>query len=115
MARARSRLLTLSDLLEDLLVGRKAERLVLGIDWLPVEGYVEHTPVTALEISGHPESLLDGGLQTGGLGVVVSFHAVRDPDVHELTPFRALMIPDGAGGQMVAESSAEEPAWARSA
>ena len=67
---------------EDLLVGGEAIRLVLRVDALAVERHVEHATVPALEASGDPELLLDRGLQTGGLGVVVSFGAVGDLNVH---------------------------------
>jgi hypothetical protein len=51
--------------------------------------------VPALEASGDPEFLLDGGLQTGGLGVVVSFGAVGDLDVHACSSFPARLCPVG--------------------
>jgi hypothetical protein len=75
------------DLSEDLLVRGEAVRLVLRVDPLAVERDVEHAAVTALEASGDSELLLDRGLQTGGLGVVVSFGAVGDLDVHPSPPF----------------------------
>jgi hypothetical protein len=40
--------------------------------------------VALLEAGGDPELLLDGGLQTGGLGEVVSLSAVRDQNVHPI-------------------------------
>ncbi len=100
MARAPSRLLMLADPLEDLVVGREAEGLVLRVDELPVEGDVEDAAVPALEVSGQPELLLDGGLQTGGLGVVVSFGAVGDQDLHTLTP---LLTSDGTWSRLDSE------------
>jgi hypothetical protein len=51
--------------------------------------------VPALEASGDPELFLDGGLQTGGLGVVVSFGAVGDLDVHACSSFPARLLPAG--------------------
>ena len=74
---------------EDLLVRGEAIGLVLRIDALAVERHVEHATVSALEASGDSELFLDGGLQTGGLWVVVSFGAVGDLDVHACTPFPA--------------------------
>ena len=83
-----------SDPGEDLLVRGEAVRLVLRVDALAVKGHVEHPTVPALEASGDSELFLDGGLQTGGLGVVVSFRAVGDLDVHGYSPFRpALVVP----------------------
>ena len=74
---------------EDLLVRGEAIGLVLRIDALAVKRHVEHATVSALEASGDSELFLDGGLQTGGLWVVVSFGAVGDLDVHAYTPFPA--------------------------
>jgi hypothetical protein len=67
---------------EDLLVRGETVGLILRVDALAVERHVEHAAVPALEASGDAELLLDRGLQTGGLGVVVSFGAVGDLDVH---------------------------------
>jgi hypothetical protein len=72
----------LPDLVEDLVARGKAVGLVLRVDALAVERHVEDPAVTALEAGGDSELLLDGGLQTGGLWVVVSFGAVGDLDVH---------------------------------
>ena len=72
----------LSDTGEDLLVRREAVGLVLGVDAGAVEDDVEDAAVPALQASGDAEFLLDGGLQTGGLWVVVSFGAVGDLNVH---------------------------------
>ena len=94
------------NLSEDLLVRREAIRLVLRVDALAVERDVEHTAVSALKARGDSELLLDGGLQTGGLGVVVSFGAVGDLDVHRyLLSIR--MIPESV--------MSEEGPWAGSA
>ena len=71
----------LSDAGEDLLVRREAVRLVLRVDASAVQHDVEDAAVPALQTSGNAEFLLDGGLQTGGLWVVVSFGAVGDLDV----------------------------------
>jgi hypothetical protein len=65
--------------------------------------------VPALEASRDPELLLDGGLQTGGLGVVVSFGAVGDLYVQRVALlsgpgaalWTVLMIADAAGGRAV--------------
>jgi hypothetical protein len=81
------------DLREDLLVGGEAMGVVLRVDALAVERHVEHAAVAALEASGDPELLLDRGLQTGGLGVVVSFGAVGDLDVHDRASFPAPVGP----------------------
>jgi hypothetical protein len=84
-----------SDPGKDLLVRGEAIGLVLRVDTLAVERHVEHTTVPALEASGDPELFLDGGLQTGGLGVVVSFGAVGDLDVHACSSFPARLQPLG--------------------
>ena len=87
---------------EDLLVRGETIGLVLRIDALAVERHVEHATVSALEASGDPELFLDGGLQTGGLWVVVSFGAVGDLDVHARTPFpaRGASLDDSRGGDV---------------
>ena len=78
-----------SDPGEDFLVRGEAVGLVLRVDSLAVERHVEHATVSALEASGDSELFLDGGLQTGGLWVVVSFGAVGDLDVHARFSFPA--------------------------
>jgi hypothetical protein len=52
------------------------------VDDLAVDGDGEDAVVALLEAGGDPELLLDGGLQTGGLGEVVSLSAVGDQNVH---------------------------------
>src|SRR3989304_5560682 len=75
----------LSDLGEDLLVGREPIGLVLGVDDLAVDRDVEDAAVAALQVGCQPELLLDRGLPTGGLGGVVSLEAVGDLDPHRPT------------------------------
>jgi hypothetical protein len=71
-----------ADLGEDLLVGGEAVGPVLRVDQPAVEGDVEHPAVPAGQGRLDAELALDGGLQTGGLGIVVSLHAVGDLDSH---------------------------------
>jgi len=52
------------------------------VDDLSVDGDGEDAAVALLEAGGDAELLLDGGLQTGGLGEVVSLSAVGDQNVH---------------------------------
>jgi hypothetical protein len=82
----------LPELREHLLVGREPVRLVLGVDQIAVHGHVEDAAVAALQVSGDAELALDRGLQTGGLGRVVSFQAIRDLDLHRLTPSGARVV-----------------------
>ena len=77
------------DTVENLFVRGEPVGLVLRVDTLPIERHVEHSAVTALETSGDSELFLDGGLQTGGLWVVISFGAIGDLDVHAFSPFPA--------------------------
>ena len=49
---------------------------------LAVNGDRKDTALAFFEVRGDPELLLDRGLQTGGLGEVVSLPAVGDQDVH---------------------------------
>src|SRR5438093_2174857 len=75
-------LLSVVDLLEDLLVGRKPVRRLVRVDDVVVDRYLEDPRVPFLEDCGESVLGLDGGLQTGGLGQVVSLAAVSDLDVH---------------------------------
>ncbi|MEK7709398.1 MAG: hypothetical protein AAB324_01505 [candidate division NC10 bacterium] len=52
------------------------------VDDLSVDGDGEDAAVALFEAGGDAELLLDGGLQTGGLGEVVSLSAVGDQNVH---------------------------------
>jgi len=55
------------------------------VDDLAIKGDGEDAAVPLFEVGGDAEFLLDRGLQTGGLGEVVSLPAVRDEDVHPLS------------------------------
>jgi hypothetical protein len=52
------------------------------VDDLSVDGDGEDAAVALFEAGGDAELFLDGGLQTGGLGEVVSLSAVGDQNVH---------------------------------
>ena len=54
------------------------------VHYLAVDGDREDAAVPLFEVGGDPELLLDGGLQTGGLGEVVSLPAVGDQNDHPL-------------------------------
>ena len=70
------------DLLEDLLVGREAVVVLVGVDGLAVDEHLEDAAHAFLQPGGDAVLVLDGGLQTGGLGEVVSLPAIADLDVH---------------------------------
>ena len=80
------------DLLEDLLVGGESVRHLVGVDGLLVDEDLEDPAGAFLKLRGESVLGLDGGLQTGGLGEVVSLPAVQDRDVHAvlLSPERGL-------------------------
>ena len=71
------------DLVENFLVGGEAVGDVLVVDELTVDGDLEDAAVARLERGGDAVLVLDRGLQTGGLGQVVSLGAVGDLDVHQ--------------------------------
>ncbi len=71
-----------ADLVEDFLVGGEAVGDLVVVGDLAVDGDGEDAAVTLFEAGGDAELLLDGGLQTGGLGEVVSLSAVGDQNVH---------------------------------
>jgi hypothetical protein len=68
--------------------------------------------VPALEARGDSELFLDGGLQTGGLGVVVSFRAVGDLDVHASASFPARSL-SGCSNDNRRRESADSNHWVR--
>ena len=78
------RLLEGADLVEDLLVGGEAVRDLVVVDELAVDGDGEDAAMALFEVGGDAELFLDGGLQTGGLGEVVSLSAVGDQNVHPI-------------------------------
>ena len=78
-------LLSEVDLLEDLLVGREAVVVLVGVGGLAVDEDLEDPAHAVLQPGGDAVLVLDGGLQTGGLGEVVSLPAVQDLDVHSST------------------------------
>jgi len=69
-------------LLEDLFVGREAVVVLVGVDGLAVDEDFEDAADAFLQPGGEAVLVLDGGLQTGGLGEVVSLPAIEDLDVH---------------------------------
>ena len=87
-------LLSRVDLGEDLLVSREAVGVLIRVGELAVDGDLEDTAHTFLQTCGDVVLALDGGLQTGGLGEVVSLPAVQDLDVHRvsLPPDRIVTI-----------------------
>jgi hypothetical protein len=69
---------------EDLGVLGKAIGLLVVVDALIIDVDEEDAAHAFLEVGGDPVLFLDGGLQTGGLGEVVSLAAVRDLDLHPI-------------------------------
>src|SRR5713226_9500606 len=76
--------LELVDLGEDLFVLGEAERHLVVVDLLAVDVDGEDPAGAFREVGGDAVLGLDGGLQTGGLGKIVSLAAVRDPDLHPI-------------------------------
>ena len=81
------------DLREDLVILREAVRRLIVVHALPVDIDGEDATDAFVQVSDDPVLVLDGGLQTGGLGQIVSLAAVRDPDVHPIPPC-AVLAPD---------------------
>ena len=72
------------DLGEDLLVLGEAIRILIRVhDLLADEDFEDATRALA-QRGGDAVLFLDGGLQTGGLGQVVSLAAIDDRDVHPI-------------------------------
>ncbi len=59
---------------------------------LAVDGDGEDAAVPLFEVGGDAELLLNGGLQTGGLGKVVSLPAVGDPDIQPILLMNDLFL-----------------------
>src|SRR3982074_2964300 len=74
--------LELVDLGEDLLIFGKAEGDLVVVDHLVVGLDGEDAPDAFPQLGVDAVLTLDLGLQTGGLGEIVSLSAVRHPDVH---------------------------------
>src|SRR6185295_16689308 len=72
------------DLGEDLVILREAVRRLIVVDALPVDVDGEDATDAFVQVSDDAVLVLDGGLQTGGLGQIVSLAAVGDPDVHPI-------------------------------
>ena len=70
------------DLSEDLLVFRKAIRLLIRVGNLAVDEDLEDATRALAQRGGDAVLVLDGGLQTGGLRQVVSLAAIQNLDVH---------------------------------
>ena len=75
-------LLSFVDLREDLLVGGEPVRCLVRVDDIVVDRDLEDAAVSFLEKRSDSVLVLDGGLQTGGLGEVVSLPAITDLNVH---------------------------------
>ena len=70
------------DLLEDLLVRREPVGRLVRVDDPAVDRDLEDAARAFTQAGGDAVLVLDRGLQTGGLGEVVSLPAVQDLDVH---------------------------------
>src|SRR5262249_36957033 len=77
-----SRRLSGVDLREDLRVLGEAVGLLVGVGLLAVDEDFEDAAHALVQRGGDAVFLFDRGLQTGGLGEVVSLPAVLDPDLH---------------------------------
>mgnify|MGYP000605792183 CR=1 FL=1 len=64
---------------------------MFAVDDLAVSVYVENTAAADNQLRLDPQSFLDCGRQTGGLGKVVSYLAVSDADIdaHAFSPTTA--------------------------
>jgi hypothetical protein len=71
-----------AELAEDLVGIGEPPGLVLRVDALPVDTYVEDAAVALEELRLYAEGFLDAGRQPGGLGAIVSAYAVGDGDLH---------------------------------
>ena len=82
------------DLLEDLLVGREAVGRLIRIDNRAFDEDFEDAARAFFQRGRDSVLRLDGGLQTGGLGEIVSLPAIQNLDVHPLllSHDRGLMI-----------------------
>ena len=80
--------LEVADLFEDLVILREATQCLLREDQIAVGNDLEDTAAAIDQLCLDAELALDGGRQTGGLGAVVSFHAVFDGDSHGLLLWR---------------------------
>ena len=96
------------DLLEDFLVRRKPVCRLVRVDDIVVDRHFEDPAVPFLENRGESVLGLDGGLQTGGLGQVVSLAAVSDQDVHPR------LLPESDPHSSTMRDSGEEIPWRRS-
>jgi len=74
---------------EDFLVFGKAAGGLLGKEQAPVGDDVENAPGALDELGFIAGGLLDGGGQTGRLGMVISTRAVGDRNRHAGAPRRA--------------------------
>ena len=79
-------LLSLVDLGEDLLVLGKPIRRLVRVDGPAVDRDLEDAADAFPQAGGEAVLVLDGGLQTGGLGQIVSLAAVQDLDIHAIPP-----------------------------
>ena len=70
------------DLFEDLLVLGEPVRRLVRVDGRPVDRDLEDAAHALFQPGLDAVPVLDGRLQTGGLGQVVSLAAVQDLDIH---------------------------------
>ena len=96
------------DLLEDFIIRRKPVCRLVRVDDVVVDRHFEDPAVPFLENRGESVLGLDGGLQTGGLGQVVSLAAVSDLDVHPR------LLPESDSHSNMMGDIDEEIPWRRS-
>ena len=70
------------ELRQDFVIGREAAGLVFRVDPLPVDGDIEDSAAPLDQFRLDSRTLLNCFRQTGGIGQVVSLHAVGDGDLH---------------------------------
>jgi len=76
---------------EDFLILGEAADLILGEDVRPIDGDIENAAAAFDEFRLDSRVLFDFVRQTGGRGVVVSLHAVRDGNLHGSSAVRGIV------------------------
>ena len=80
---------------------RKSAGFLLAVDQLAVDFDVEDAPAALDELGVDAEFGLNGVRQTGGLGSVVSFHAVLDGNVHVYPLVRRSLVTHLGSGSSI--------------
>ncbi len=83
-----------SELREDFLVRGKSTRLVLRVDSFPIDNNIKNAAPALDQFAIDRKLRLYCIRQTGGLGCIVSLHAVRNRNLHFLFLLRFLQCAD---------------------